>query len=75
MGDIYQERLAVNMPVYMDKSAKRLSLCEALDKVLEDQDSQASEKLAELGAIALEEDMDWWLKRLLEERGIDGEDF
>ncbi|MBI4033713.1 hypothetical protein HY379_01810 [Candidatus Saccharibacteria bacterium] len=72
MSEIYQERLAANMPVYMDKSAKRLSLREALDKVLKKQEPQASEKLAELGAIALEEDMDWWLKRLLEERGLDG---
>lgn len=72
MSEIYQERLAVNMPVYMDKSAKRLSLSEALDKVVEDHEPQRSERLAELGSIALAEDMDWWLNRLLKQRGIDG---
>jgi hypothetical protein len=72
MSEIYQERLAVNMPEYMDKSAKRLSLREALDVVLEESDPQVSEKLSELGSIALEEDMGWVWSRLLEEKGLDG---
>ena len=75
MSEIYEERLADNMPIYMDNSAMRKSLVEALNTVLEGQDPQEiAIQLAELKAIASEKDMDWLWQQCLEVRGLDGKD-